>query len=119
MVERSKAKFFAFIFTRAPLSSVGTTVGDPGAVVGVPVVSPPAVVGVVMIVVGMLAVPVGTKVPVAGMVVAGSVTCPPGCEVQPAMSRAILVRQSRKIMSCLLCMEGNRILLVHEGYYRE
>jgi hypothetical protein len=68
-----------------------------------------------MIVVGMLAVPVGTGVPVVGMVVAGGVTCPPGWEVQPAMSTAILVRQRRKITRCLLCMEGNRSLLVHDG----
>jgi hypothetical protein len=98
----------------------GAVVGVPVSMVGrVPVVPIAAVVGVVIIVIGMLAVPVGTGVPVTGMVVAGGVTCPPGCEVQPASSTAILMRKSRKIASCLVCMEGNRILLVHEDYCQD
>jgi hypothetical protein len=95
----------------------GAVVGVPVSILGrVPVVPIAGVNGVVTIVGGMLPGVVGAGVPVTGMVVAGGVTCPPGWVVQPASSRAILVRQSRKMTICLVCIEGNRILRVLEDY---
>jgi hypothetical protein len=93
MVETSKAKFFAFIFTCSPLSSVGEAVGPPGAVVGVtvsPVIVTPGVlvvsgIAVVMIVVGT----------VPGTVVGTGVTSPRGCVVQPAHRIAVPMMQMR------------------------
>lgn len=108
IVDWSKAKFSALIFTRSPWTSAGDEEGLPGAVVGV-AISPegdgPGVIAVsgipvVMIVWGIcIVVPVGATV-VDGSVVGTGLIPPPGCEVQPAHMIAVPMMQIRRMRYC-------------------